>query len=65
MPDSPVDETVHHSAYNAAIGEAMTRMGGGLMRNPTRLPERQLARQRQLLALGVTPFEVELLARTT
>ncbi len=63
-PDYAVDEATPHSALNAAIGEALTRLGGGVMRAPAMSPARTAARQRQLLALGITPFEVELLARS-
>jgi hypothetical protein len=63
-PNYPVDETADHSARNAAIGAALTRLGGGVMRNPDLSPLRAARRQAHLAALGITPFEIELLSRS-
>jgi hypothetical protein len=62
QPDYPTDGD--HSTVNAAVGEALTRIGGGLMRNADISPVRAARRQEDLVRLGVTPFEAELLARS-
>lgn len=54
-------EDEHPSAFAAAVGEALTRMGNGLMvsRDPTVDRER---RKRDVMRLGVSDYEAELLS---
>ena len=53
-----------HAMVNAGVGEALTRLGGGVMRNAS-ISTAQAARRRgDLLRLGLTPFEVDLLAKS-
>ena len=53
-----------HSLVNAGVGEALTRLGGGLMRNASLGAEQAARRRADLLRLGLTPFEVALLQRS-
>jgi len=51
------------SAINTAIGEALTRLGGGAMPNPSPFKPRAEAR-RQLQHLGLSEAEADLLIAT-
>lgn len=64
QPDYPVDEALHHSNMNAAVGAALTRMGNGLMPAPDMTASRAARRRMQLEHLGITSFEIDLLSRT-
>lgn len=57
-PDEP-----NPSAIAAAVGEALTRMGGGIMRDPNPHVDRE-RRKRDVMQLGVSPFEADLLTQS-
>ena len=62
QPDYP-DEGVDAN-MTAAVGEALTRIAGGVMRSPDMSTARAARRREQLLRLGMTPLEADLLARS-
>ena len=65
IDDNATDDDGAHSAnaVNVAIGEALTRMGGGYKTNPN--PFKDRARHMQnLQQLGLSAIEAQLLART-
>jgi hypothetical protein len=65
IDDNATDDDGAHSAnaVNVAIGEALTRMGGGYKTNPN--PFKDRARHMQnLQQLGLSEIEAQLLART-
>lgn len=64
QPNYPTDDGEHHSALNAAVGAALTRMGNGLMAPPDMTETRAASRRDDLLRLGVTEFEAELLSQS-
>jgi hypothetical protein len=58
------DDGVHSAnAVNVAVGEALTRMGGGYATNPNRFKPRERALQ-NLQQLGLSETEAILLIRT-
>lgn len=63
--DTPADEDGAHSpnAINIAVGEALTRLGGGYKTNPNPLKPhgRNVA---QLMQLGLSPTEAQLMVQT-
>lgn len=63
QPDHPNDDG-DDARTNAAIGEALTRMGGGVMANPDMTSTRSARRRAQVERLGITPFEASLLQRS-
>lgn len=62
IPDDGDEDDAHHSAVNAAVADALTRLGNGRITPPDALPSR--ASREQLARLGVSPFEVQLLNLT-
>ena len=60
MPDYAEDDVDASMVH--AVGDALSRMGNGLMRPQNPPPERVQRRRSQLAQLGVTPFEIELLS---
>lgn len=65
LDDAAGPDTGRHSAnaLNVAVGEALTRMGGGYQTNPN--PHKPRERSRQTLQqLGLSAEEAELLIRT-
>lgn len=60
--DVETNDDAHHSAINAAVADALTRMGNGRLTPPDALPSR--ASRVQLGRLGVSPFEIQLLNLT-
>jgi hypothetical protein len=64
-PEDPDADTEGDDAMvNAAIGEALTRLGGGLMRNADISPERAERRKQDLLRLGISAFEAHVLSQS-
>lgn len=65
MPDMGGIEEEGHSAnaLNIAVGEALTRMGGGYMTNPNPYKPRERTAQ-NLQQLGLSAIEADLLIRT-
>lgn len=64
QPDYPVGDDEAHSAMNAAVGAALTRMGNGLMAPPDATAARSARRLADVTRLGISPFEAELLSRS-
>jgi hypothetical protein len=64
QPDYPVADNEAHSAMHAAVGAAATRIANGVMRNHQVGDEHRARRREQILRLGITPFEADLLSRT-
>lgn len=64
MDDPPGDDGRHSlNAVNVAVGEALTRMGGGYTTNPNPFKPRD-SNARQLMQLGLSEVEARLLVRT-
>lgn len=62
MPGYQDDEVDANTVH--AVGDALSRMGNGLMRPQSPHPARVQRRRDQLLQLGVTPLEVQLLSQS-
>jgi hypothetical protein len=63
QPDYTDDDDVDANT-TAAVGEALSRMGNGLMRPQNPHPARVKRRRDQLLQLGVTELEINLLSKS-
>lgn len=65
IDDAPIDDGAGHSpnALNIAVGEALTRMGGGYKTNPNPHKDRDRS-MRQLMQLGLSETEAGLLVAT-
>lgn len=57
------DDGPASSAINAAVGEALTRMGGGIARDQSPYVDRE-RRRRDVLRLGISEFEADLLLQS-
>jgi len=62
-PAPGAEEDPNPSAIAAAVGEALTRQGGGLARDANPYIDRE-RRKRDVLRLGLSQFEVELLGNS-
>lgn len=64
MPDSGEEEGMHSAnAVSVAVGEALTRQGGGYTTNPNPFKD-TTGHVRQLMQLGLSEIEAQLLVRT-
>ena len=63
LDHAELPDGMNANAINVAIGEAMTRVGGGNQPNPNPFKPRQRSLQ-QLQALGLSPIEAQLMIQT-
>lgn len=63
MPAPGAEQEANPSAIAAAVGEALTRQGGGIMRDRNPYVDRERRRQ-DVLRLGLSEFEADLLSQT-
>lgn len=62
-PSPDQEQDPNPSAIAAAVGEALTRSGGGVMRDQNPFVDRE-RRKRDALRLGLSQFEVDLLSQS-